>query len=62
MRHNYYIVDCMEHDFRLRHSGYQIVTGYRWLVVASLMKVYKPVHDLASAPYRVLEGSTRVFG
>ena len=46
----------------LRHSGYWIVTGYRWLVVAQSVKVHKPAQGLTIAPYRILEGSTRVFG
>ena len=60
-RHDYCMVDYMDHDFSLRHSGYRIVTGYRWQVVALSLKVRKLAQGLASALYPVLEGSTRVF-
>ena len=55
------MVDYMDHSFKLQHNGYQIVTRYRRLVVVSLVKVCKLAQDLASAPYRVMEGNTRVF-
>ena len=57
------MVDYMDHSFILQHSGYRIVTVYRWVVDASLAKIRKfPSQSLASAPYLVLEGSTMVFG
>ena len=61
-RHNYYMVDYMDYNFISRHSGYRIVTGYRWLVATPSLKVHKLVHDLANAPYQVLEGSIGVSG
>ena len=45
----------------LWHNNYRIVTGYKWQVVASLVRVHKPAQGLASAPYWVLEGSTKVL-
>ena len=60
-RHNYCMMNYMDHDFRLWHSGYWIVMGYKWRVAAPSVKVHKLAQGLASALYRVLKGSTRVF-
>ena len=54
------MLDYMDHNFRLQRNDYGIVTRYKWQIGALSVKVRKLAHGLASVPYRVLEGSTRV--